>query len=127
MTKVNDLILELISANRQAVSEEVDIIINHIAQSPFVNYVSRVPSRIRRPLAQMGIATPPKMPSIEWHLLERVYLDEQWSIGTTVVQYVADLHQAIRHPNGQVWTYRYYGEPFVGCLAPFSSTTSAKT
>lgn len=117
MTDINDIILKLIATSRLATSDEVDTIIDHIAQAPFATYLSRVPGRIRRPLAQIGIPTAAKMASVEWHLLERVYLDEQWPVGTTVNQYVADLHQAVRHPNAQVWTYRYYGDPFVGCRA----------
>lgn len=58
------------------------------------------------------------MPSVEWHLLERVYLDQQWPPGTTVAQYVDDLHRAILHPDVEVWTYRYFGQPFAGFLSP---------
>lgn len=112
------LILELIDTGRQATADELKAIIEHVAQAPFATYLSRVPGRVRRPLAQMGIVTPARMPSVEWHLLERVYLDEQWPVGATVAQYMADLQQAVRHPDVQVWTYRYYGEPFAGFLAP---------
>jgi hypothetical protein len=28
------------------------------------------------------------------------------------------LHQAVRHPDAQIWTYRWLGESFVAFLAP---------
>lgn len=33
-------------------------------------------------------------------------------------QFVADLQQAILHPQVHVWTYRYYNQAYVGFLAP---------
>ena len=45
-------------------------------------------------------------------------LDQQWPLSSTVDQFIADLHQAVRHPEVQVWTYRWLGEVFAGFLAP---------
>ena len=55
---------------------------------------------------------------MEWHLLKRIYDEQQWPIGTIVLQYVDDLHRAVQHPDAGVWTYRYYGRPYAGFLAP---------
>lgn len=118
VSTINQLILELIDSDRRATSDEAEAMIAHVAQAPFASYLSRVPGRIRRPLAQLGILIPRKMPNVEWHLLERVHLDQQWPVGTTTSQYLADLHQAVQHPYAQMWTYYYYEKPHVAFLAP---------
>jgi hypothetical protein len=61
---------------------------------------------------------PFKPDASEAHLLKRIYYDQQWPVGTTTDQFVADLRLAIRHPDASVWTYEYFDEPCVGLLAP---------
>jgi hypothetical protein len=74
---------------------------------------------VRKQLNQLGIALPVgKVRSIEWHLLSRIHIDGQWPVGTTEDQFIDDLHQAVLHPQVQVWTYRYYTQPYAGFLAP---------
>lgn len=118
MTIIDNLIQTLITTRRQATYNQVKAIQVHVAQAPFASYLSKVPKRVRRPLAKMGILTATKMPSVEWHLLERVHLDQQWPLGTSVAQYVADLQQAIQDVHVQIWTYRYYRQPVAAFLAP---------
>lgn len=78
MTTVDDLILNLIETGRQASAEEVTAIIAHVAQAPFASYLAQVPSPVRSGLAQVGIVLPPgKVRAVEWHLLKRIYLDQQ--------------------------------------------------
>lgn len=126
MPAVNDLILDLIATARQATPEEVADIVAHVAQAPFATYLARVPNKLRRLLAKRGMTLPAKLPSLEIHLLKRVHDERQWPIGTTADQYVADLHQAVSHPDVQVWTYRYFGQPFAGFLAPSHVQSSPK-
>jgi hypothetical protein len=119
MPVADDIILDLIATGRQATPAELATIIGHVSRVPFSTRLSRVPLKVRTGLAQLGIVLPAgKIRSIEWHLLERIYLDEQWPVGTTEVQFVADLHQAVLHAQVQVWTYRYYTRPYAGFLAP---------
>lgn len=47
-----------------------------------------------------------------------MYLDQQWPIETTEAQLITDLHQAVLHPQGQIWTYRYYDHAYAAFLAP---------
>jgi len=115
----NDLILDLITTTRRATPAELGQIIAHVSQAPFASYLSRVPKKVRRGLKAFGMTLPAsKMKSVEWHLLQRIYIDLQWPIGTTEVQFVFDLHQAILHPQVQIWTYRYYNQAYAGFLAP---------
>jgi hypothetical protein len=115
---VDHLILALIATGHQATPDELTAIIAHVAQAPFATYVSRVPTKLRQLLATRGDTVPARLPSLDIHLLKRVYDEQQWPVGTTSEQYVTDLHYAVSHPNAQVWTYRYFSHPFVGFLAP---------
>lgn len=118
MSEADTLILELLAAERRATDAEIAAIIAQVAQTPFASYVARVPVRVREDLLAVGVVCPARLPSIEWHLLERVYLDQQWSLNTTKEQYVADLHLAVQSPVVEIWTYRYFGRPYAGFIAP---------
>jgi len=118
MPTVDNLITELISSGRQASTEELAVIIADAAKAPFATYWSRVPIELRELLAERGIVVPTRLPSLQRHLLKRIYGEEQWPVGTTAEQYIADLHQAVTHPVVQIWTYRYLAQPFAGFLAP---------
>jgi hypothetical protein len=118
MITADDIILELIATGRQATMNEIDTIIAHVAQAPFATYLARVPNKLRALLAAQGIQVSAKLPSVEWHLLKRVYEEHQWPAGTTVGVYVDDLHRAVRHPDVRLWTYRYYNRPYAGFMAP---------
>ncbi len=118
MTAIDDLILKLIETGRQASAEEVVALIAHVAVSPFATYLAKVPNHLRGLLSEKGVELPVRLPSLVIHWLKRVVEEEQWPAGTTDVKYVADLQKAILHPNVQIWTYRYYRQPFVGFLSP---------
>lgn len=115
---VDALIIELVNSGRQATEEELARIIAHVAQAPFASHLVRPPRWLRDALAERGITLPARVPADEFHLLRRIYLDKQWPPGTTVETYVQDLQQAVRHPEAEIWTYRYYGAPAIGFLAP---------
>lgn len=118
MGAVDDLILKLIETGRQASTEEVAAIIAHVAQAPFATYLSRTPAELRELLAQKGVSLTARHSSLERHLFKRVYEEQQWPVGTTAEEYVRDLQKAVVHPQAQIWTYRYFGQSFVGFLAP---------
>jgi hypothetical protein len=118
MPTVDDLILDLIATGRQATREELAVIIAHVTQAPFASYLARVPGKLRQLLAKRGMTLPARLPSLEIHLLKRIYDERQWLIGTTADQYVVDLHRAVAHPDVQVWTYRYFEQPVAGFMAP---------
>jgi len=116
---VDALILSLIAAERQASEDELRRIRAHVAMAPFASRLVRVTRWLRERLAQRDIAlTESRLPSVEVHLLKRIYVERQWPVGTTTSDYLADLHHAVQHPDVEMWTYRYYGEPMIGFLAP---------
>lgn len=118
MPTADEFILDLIATGRQATADELDAIIAHVARVPFATYLSPVPGKLQALLATHGIQVPTRLPSVERHLLKRIYEEQQWPAGTTVDVYVDDLHHSVRHPNARVWTYRYYGRPYAGFMAP---------
>ena len=119
MMDTDALIIELIKSGRRATNEELSQIVTHAAQAPFASRPVRISPRLRHALAAaLGKPVPRRLPSIEFHLLKRVHLEQQWPVGTTARQYVTDLHLAVRHPAARIWTYEYRTEPMVGFLAP---------
>ena len=118
MIAIDDLLLKLIETGRQASAEELAAMIAHVAQAPFATYLAKVPNQLRRLLIEKGVELPVRLSSLAVHWLKRVVEEEQWPTETTDVQYVADLQKAILHPHVQIWSYRYYQQPFVGFLSP---------
>jgi len=115
---IDVLIVELIESGRRATEDELSQIVAHVAQAPFASRLVRVSPRLRDEFALvLGKLVARRLPSIEFHLLKRIYLEQQWPIETTTRQYVTDLHLAVRHPAAQIWTYEYRTEPMVGFLA----------
>jgi len=96
----------------------VAAIVAHVAQAPFASYLSRVPATLRERLAQKGVILLARLSSLERHWIKRIYEEGQWPVGTTAEVYVRDLQRAVTHPHVQIWTYRYFGQPFAGFLAP---------
>ena len=118
-TSVDALILTLITTNRQATESELQRIIAHLARAPFASRPVCVTRWLREQLAAQGIiVTQARLPSVEVHLLKRIYIERQWPPDTTTDKYLVDLYQAMRHPAACIWTYRYYGEPMLGALSP---------
>lgn len=116
---IDRLIFELVATERKASNSEIKQIIAHIAQSPF----SRHPIKIDRRLigrTYLGRVLEPttRLPSIEAHLLKRVYVEQQWDEGTTLEKYINDLRHAVKHPASLIWTYEHRGAPCVGILSP---------
>jgi len=116
---IDTLIVELIESGRRATEDELSQIVAHVAQAPFASRLVRISPRLRDEFAAgLGKPVVRQLPSIEFHLLKRIYLERQWPVGTTARQYVTDLHLAVRHPAARIWTYEYRAEPMVGFLAP---------
>ena len=119
MNDVDQLLLTLVRLNRQATNEAVPQMMTHVAQAPFSSRPVKMTRWLRQALEARGVRSPgEKLPSVDIHLLKRLSLDRQWPAGTTVEQFLTDLHQAVRHPAVQVWTSRWRGEACAGCLSP---------
>ena len=119
MHPVDALIAGLVEECRRATDAEVRRIVEHVGQAPFASRPVRVDRRLwGLTYGGQRLGRESRLPSLEAHLLKRVYVERQWPEGTTAEQYVADLHRAVRHPQAELWTYRYRGRPFAAFFAP---------
>ncbi len=116
---IAQLILTLCQSGRLATNDELQQMVAHVAQAPFSTRLLKVQQTFYQQLAAVGVdIKTPQLPSVEIHLLKRIYLEQQWPVSTTVAQYVDDLHQAVQAPTCQIYTYRRQGEHFAAFLAP---------
>src|SRR5689334_7767424 len=116
---VDQLIRSLILGNCYATEIEIQQLVAHVGQCPVASYPVKITQWLRQALADRGFqVTSAKRPSVEVHLLKRIYFDGQWPVGTIPAQFEADLHQAVQHPDAQILTYRRLGEYYAGFLAP---------
>jgi hypothetical protein len=119
VNNVDQLIRSLIDSNRQATQGEQQQIVAYVAQASISSRLVKINQWLRQEMQARGVQIPcGRLPSAELHVLKRIHFDGQWPPGTTVAQFAADLHQAVQHPDIQLWTYRWLGESFAGFLAP---------
>ena len=43
-----------------------------------------------------------------WHLLKRIYVDQDWPVGTSLEKLNEDTRLTIQHPDTQIYVYGYY-------------------
>lgn len=43
-----------------------------------------------------------------WHLLKRIYVDQDWSVGTSLEKFDEDARLTVQHPDTQIYVYGYY-------------------
>ncbi len=78
MSDVTELILTLINTGQQATDEELRRLITHVAQAPFSSRPLRINRWLRQELEAQGLDIPlAKLPSVEIHMIKRIYLDQQ--------------------------------------------------
>jgi hypothetical protein len=105
---IDQLIRGLIQSGRQADEQEVRQVLDRLAAVPFDPLTRSVRSR-HRGLSYQGLALGDRAPSLDYHLVQRVIVDRQWTVGTTAAEYVADLRNAVRHPASHLAVYERRG------------------
>jgi len=48
------------------------------------------------------------IPTDLWHLLKRIYVDQDWPVGTTMEQFKQDARLTILDPETKIYVYGYY-------------------
>jgi len=103
-------------------------IIAHVAVADFSRRLVRVDKRLAGLVYQgTTITVQTRLPSVEAHLLKRIYIEQQWLPSTTVDQYLADAHTSAQHADVEVWTYRWQGHATAGFLSPWHGVTAPKS
>jgi hypothetical protein len=113
---VHRLIGEIIRSRRAARAEEVDRIIEHIANAPFNNQIVQVPIAHQN-RSYLGSHIGTRTDSLTAHLLKRIFINEQWRIGTTLEEFLADIKAATLHESARPVVYERRGGIIVGTLS----------
>jgi hypothetical protein len=111
------LIRQSITSSRPVTPEEVGHILVHIATAPFARETIGVPARYRH-LTHQRRTLAARESSLIVHLIRRVHVDEQWAAHTTPERYIADLHDAARHPAARLAVYYRTGQHSAAVLTP---------
>ena len=117
MHPTDRLIREIITRGRSATTDEIQEIIERMATSPFNPQLLRVPVR-HRGSSYLGHALGAREPSLVYHLVKRVVIEEQWVRGTTAREYLADLRRAVRDPATRLAIYERGGEHIAATMTP---------
>jgi hypothetical protein len=113
------LIRELIASGRGASPDEIAQIVERMATAPFTTRLLHVPTR-ERGASYQGHILAARMPSLVYHLVKRVAIEEQWQWGTTLVRYLADLKRAVRDPTARLVVYERRGDFVAATITPTS-------
>ena len=114
----NRLIREFLDPLRVPTDREIGKILNHVAKAPFRSGRIRVDEDLLVAVFS-GRTLDKREPSLTVHLAKRVVVEEQWAIGTTEEQYVADLHSIVDDAELRMVVYRSRdGQCKLGLLAP---------
>ena len=101
---VDELIRELARSRRAATGDEIDRIRNRLSTAPFSTQVVRTAIMFRG-INYLGRTVEARDDAAFLHLVQRVIVDRQWNDGTTMEQYISDLHQLSRDPDTQLLVY----------------------
>jgi hypothetical protein len=113
----DQLIRELIQSGRATEPAEIERILDRMASAPFD------PRAVRVPIHERGLTYGNRMileraDSLFLHLVRRVLIRGQWSIGTTPDQYLDDLRQVVRVQDINLTVYSRRGGSLAAALAP---------
>lgn len=111
---MDTLISELSLHQQKATSQQLTQIARHVATAPFADDLLAVDEPLWGGFWHGDVIAPGyRLPAVELALLRATRLDGHWPENTTTAQFLADLRQAIRHPQAGVWTLAVVGEPCV--------------
>ena len=113
-TPINPIVHHLVVQSTQATPAQIQTIANHVATAPFATDLLEVDETLWGSFWQGDvIGRGYQLPAGELGLLRAIRLDKQWPEDTPVAQFLADLHQAVQHPQVGMWTLPVAGEPCV--------------
>ncbi|HEX5164477.1 MAG TPA: hypothetical protein VFV93_03705, partial [Thermomicrobiales bacterium] len=95
--------------------DDIDAIIEHVATASFSAKQWSVPWQMR--IVFHGVRIGPTAESALYHVLKRVVHDRQWSIGTSLSDYLTDVSSAVRSPGARIAIYRRWNQTTVAFLS----------
>jgi hypothetical protein len=111
---IQELINQLIIQSKKASPEQLALLIDRASIAPFAEDLLEADESLWGSFWQGDVIAPGYLlPAAELALLRATRLDRTWPEGTSLPDFLADLQQAIRHPQAGVWTLQAAGEPCV--------------
>jgi hypothetical protein len=100
---VDILIRQIIAGVYRPSESDIDQVIERIATAPFDERPFRVPPELIA-TTEFGLSLGVREPSLIIHYARRL-LEEQWTVATTVAEYLADLREAVRGSDSRLGLY----------------------
>lgn len=117
----SDLVSELITRQIKAAPAQLAELAGQVVIAPFASDLLEVDEPLWGSFWQGDVIAPGySLPAVELALLRATRLDHTWPEETSVAQFLADLRQAISHPQAGIWTLTLAGEPWVVFAAKIS-------
>ncbi|MCK6629801.1 MAG: hypothetical protein L6R45_32075 [Anaerolineae bacterium] len=111
----------LITQSKKTTPEQLALLIARAGSAPFAGDLLEADEALWGSFWQGDVIAPGYLlPAAELALLRATRFDGTWPEGTSLPDFLADLRQAIRHPQAGVWTLRAAGEPCVVFAAPLN-------
>jgi hypothetical protein len=112
-----DQLIRTLIGGRAATPDDVAQIIARMATAPFDSETVRV--RVAdRGISYRGLTRGARAASLDYHLIKRVMVDQQWVTRTTTRQYLADLRRAVRDPSARLAVYERQGGSIAATIKP---------
>lgn len=108
-------IRELADPTIEATQEDIDAIIEQVAMASFSTKQWSLPRHLRIVFDDVRVG--PTAESALYHALKRIVQDRQWSIETSLADYLADVSAAVRSPSSRAAIYRRWNQTTVAFLA----------
>jgi hypothetical protein len=116
---MDKLITQICVEKIRVAPDELTQIIHHIAAAPFATDLLPANAALWGSFWRFDVISAGyRLPAVELNLLRGIRLDGAWPEGATVEEYLADLREAIRHPQAGVWTLLAAQQPCVIFAAP---------
>ena len=117
------LVSHLIIRSKKATLQQLAQLVDQARVAPFAHDLLEVDEPLWGGFWQGDVIAPGyRLPAVELALLRAMRLDTTWPEGTSVAQFLADLHWATSQPQAGVWTLAVAGEPCVVFAASFNVT-----
>jgi hypothetical protein len=107
----------MVFTRRLATVDEIERIINRMAEALFDERILSVPLRYRG-LGYQGQTLYERERVLFLHLVQRVVAEEQWANGIGEQEYLADVRAAIRDPTAQLCVYWRRGGSLAAIFVP---------
>lgn len=111
---IRQFVRKLIIQAKRATPERLDWLVDQVSPAPFAGDLLEVDEPLWGGFWQGDVIAPGySLPAVELVLLRAIRLDGTWPEGTSVAQFLADLHRALADPQAGIWTLFVADEPCV--------------